>query len=190
MVSCLCRNSNSERAFTWTRQNIIKTHTGPVGNRCIVESHYVCFDGKSMNLMHKGQKTIRKKIIKKNPTKSNRCPSVKDEDNVVSLIKEKKQIYCNADLCEDIFILHNQWVGINMSREEVLSVAFCAPLGPALNILCTWGEAKGNQSEVNYNHLLSNSTLHALELNEYTVKFHSSESALRSGYCLNNDKDI
>lgn len=72
---------------------------------------------------------------------------------MVSLIKRKKK-YCSADLCEDIFILHDQRVGVYMSGEEVQSVAFRASLGSALHVLCPWREAKGNQSKANYNHLL------------------------------------
>lgn len=68
------------------------------------------------------------------------------------------------DLCEDIFVLHHQRVGVHVSREQVLSVAFCASLGSALDILRPWREAKGNQSEVNYSHLPSWWTLHSPEL--------------------------
>lgn len=75
-----------------------------------------------------------------------------------------KVIYYYANLCENVFILYDEWVGVYVSREEVLSIAFCASLGSALHILSTWKETKGNQSEVDYNHLSSNSTLYAVEL--------------------------
>lgn len=69
-----------------------------------------------------------------------------------------------ADLCEDIFVLHHQRVGVHVSWEQVLSVAFCASLGSALDILRPWREVRGNQSEVNYSHLPSWYTLHSSEL--------------------------
>lgn len=50
-----------------------------------------------------------------------------------------------------------------MTGEEVLPVAFCASLSSALHVLSAWKEAKGNQSRVNYNDLLSNSTLYLSE---------------------------
>lgn len=55
---CLCGNSNTECAFTWTRQNIIKTHIGQVGNRCVGGKPLCGLWWKSMNWMHK--KTTRK----------------------------------------------------------------------------------------------------------------------------------
>lgn len=42
-----------------------------------------------------------------------------------------------ANLSEDVFILHDQGVGIDMSRKQILSVCFSAPLGSALYILGT-----------------------------------------------------
>lgn len=86
--------------------------------------------------MHKRQE-IKRKI--ENKQKS----AWRDEDNMMSLIKKKKKKNCSADLCEDIFILHDQRVGVYMSGEEVQSVAFRASLGSALHILCLWREAKG-----------------------------------------------
>lgn len=80
------------------------------------------------------------------------------------ILIKKKVIYYKANLCEHIFILHHQRVGVYMPGKEVLSVALCASLGSALHVLGAWRETKGNQSEVNYNHLPSNSTLYALEL--------------------------
>lgn len=78
---------------------------------------------------------------------------------------------CNfADLREDIFVLHHQRVGVHVSGEQVLSVAFCASLGSALDILRPWGEAKGNQSQVNYSHLPSRCTLHSPELHSRVHK--------------------
>lgn len=63
---------------------------------------------------------------------------------MASLIKKYLYaIYCSANLREDVFILHNQWVGVYVSGEEVLSVAFSAPLCSALHILSPWGVGKG-----------------------------------------------
>lgn len=45
MHSVMSVKKHTECALTRTRQNIIKTHIGPVGNRCVGESHYVGFDG-------------------------------------------------------------------------------------------------------------------------------------------------
>lgn len=70
------------------------------------------------------------------------------------LRKGQSKLLKNANLCENIFILHNQRVGVYVPGKEVLFVALCAPLGSALHVLSTW---RGNQSEVNYNYLPSNS---------------------------------
>lgn len=82
-----------------------------------------------------------------------------------------------------------------MSREEVLSVAICASLGSALHILGAWKEAKGNQSEVNYNCLPSKSTLYTPELlyskhmlNVLQVR--SSGTTLSMSNCINNEDNI
>lgn len=79
-----------------------------------------------------------------------------------------------------------------MSGKEVLPVGFGASWGSAPHVLGAWREAKGNQSEVNYNHLPSNSSLYALELlysmDMLNIQF--SEMASSSTNCINNEENI
>lgn len=142
---------------------------------------------KRMNWMHKKPKEKEKRPRKSKFTETE-AGVWKDEDDWFSLIEK-------SNLCENIFILHNQRVGVHMSREEVLSVAVCASLGSALHVLGPWKEAKGNQSEVIYNHLPSNSNWYALEL-LYSMHMlnvlqdHCSWTTLSLANCLNNEVNI
>lgn len=94
---CLCGNSKTERALTWTRQNIIKTHIGPVGNRCVGESYYMGFDGKGwIGCTWEQNKNKRQWKKEKENQKIPQTATFawKDADDWLSLIDESNLLLC------------------------------------------------------------------------------------------------
>lgn len=173
-VSCL--HGDSE---TWMRQNIIKTHSAPVGNRCVRKSHYVGLDGKAWIGCTRDR---NKQTHPFHPRmKSQRQKPLHGGMETPCWLQLRNKVICYfPDLREDVFILYHQRVGVHVFWKQVLSVAFCASLGSALDILRPWREAKGNQSQVNYSHLPSWCTLHSPELHfrVHKLKLLGPEAAL------------
>lgn len=101
------------------------------GNRCVVGSHYEGFDG--IVVGWRGHRQAGRQTA-------------------TGSAADTPMFNC-TNLSENIFILHNQRVGVHISRKEVLSVDFSAPLGSAFHILST---CNGNQAQVKHQRLTSN----------------------------------